>query len=109
MAQTAAIMTRDTTCMWGSGRFLPRVIADAETFAEFAGLAAVEAQFLAVGQYGALEPHDLLAVGELIADARDHVARLHRRLGPAVGLHAVDGGPTDHPFLLPALIGRNLK
>src|SRR5712691_4974331 len=72
-------------------------------------LAAVEAQFLAVGQYGALEPDDLLAVGELIADARDHVAGLHCRLGPAVGLHPFEGGATDQPFLLLAVIGLNLK
>src|SRR5438094_226356 len=74
------------------------------------GLAAgVEAHFLAVGQYGAFEPDDLLAVGELIADARDHVAGLHRRLGPAVGLHPVDGGATDQPFLLQAVTGLNLQ
>src|SRR5256885_9794747 len=72
------------------------------------GLAAVEAQFLAVGQYDALEPDDLLAVGELIAGARDHVAALDRRLGPAVRLHPVDGGPTDQPLLHLAVISPNL-
>ena len=63
------------------------------------GLAgSVEAHFLAVGEYDAFEPDDLLAVGELIADARDHVAGLDRRLGPTVRLHPVDGGPPTNPF-----------
>src|SRR6202047_5461467 len=72
-------------------------------------LFAVEAQFLAVGQYDALKPEDLLAVGKLIADARDHVAGLHHRLGPPVSLHPVDRGATDLPFLRPTVIGLNLK
>src|SRR5262245_3548408 len=63
------------------------------------GLAAVEAQFLAIRQDDALEPDDLLTIGELIAGARDHVAGFHRRLGPPVGLHPVDGGATDLPLL----------
>src|SRR5438105_14817946 len=58
-------------------------------------LAAVNAQFPAVGQHHPLEPDDLLAVRELVADARDHVARPDGRLGPAVRLHAVDGRATD--------------
>src|SRR5438132_1132845 len=58
-------------------------------------LAAVNAQLPAVGQHHPLEPDDLLAVRELVADARDHVARPDRRLGPAVRLHAVDGRATD--------------
>src|SRR5207247_6110311 len=60
------------------------------------GLAAVEAQVLAVGQYDALEPDDLLAVGELIADARDYVAGLVRRLCYEVGLQPCYGGVNVH-------------
>src|SRR6266581_4389033 len=73
-----------------------------------AGLAAVHPDLLAVGQHRLLEPDDLLAVGELIADARDHVAGLDRRLGPAVRLHPVDGGTTDQPLLDPAVNGAHL-
>src|SRR6266550_1924454 len=88
---------------------LPTFVTTPVRTVQSTGLLAVEAQFLAVGQYGTLEPDDLLAIGELIADARDHVAGLHCRLGPAVGLHPVDGGATDQPFLLPAVTGLNLK
>src|SRR5262249_7165296 len=73
------------------------------------GLAAVQAQFLAVGQYDAFEPDDLLTVGELICDARDRGARFPRWFGPAVGLHSVDRGATDQPFLRPSLIALNLE
>src|SRR5439155_2574613 len=72
-------------------------------------LAAVEAHLLAVGQHGSFEPDDLLAVGKLIADARDHVAGLDRRLGPAVRFHPIDGGPTDQPLFGPAVIGPDLE
>src|SRR4051794_24045437 len=72
-------------------------------------LTSVEPQFLAVGKDDALEPDDLLTVGKLIADARDHIAGFHRRPRPAVGLHAVDGGSPDQPFLRPSVIGLNLK
>src|SRR6476646_5286801 len=72
-------------------------------------LAAVEAEFLAVVQYDVLQPDDLLAVGKLIPDASDHVAGLHRRFGPPVGLHPVEGGATHLPFLRPAVTGLHLK
>src|SRR5262245_60183021 len=72
-------------------------------------LTAIEAHFLTVGEYNALEPDDLLAVGELIADPGDHVAGLHRRLGPAIGLHPIDGGTANLPFLHPSVTGLNFK
>ena len=45
-------------------------------------VAAVQTQFLAVGQYDALKPDDLLAVGKLIANACDHFSGFHRRFDP---------------------------
>src|SRR5262245_12286911 len=86
-----------------------RHLTFSESTATPTGLAAVEAHFLAVGKYDALEPDCLRAVGELIADAGDHVAGLQGRLGPAVGLHPVGGGATDLPFLRRAVTGLNLK
>src|SRR5580692_5710960 len=71
--------------------------------------AGVYANLLAVGQYDTLKPDDLLAVGVLIADARDYVAGFHRRLGPAVRFHPDDGGAADLPFLRSAVIGLNLE
>src|SRR5262249_44877543 len=71
-------------------------------------LSAVDANFLAVGQYGPLHPHDLLTVGKLIADARDRIAGFDRVLRPAIRLHPIDGGPTDQPLLGPAIGGPNL-
>src|SRR4029453_10187481 len=72
-------------------------------------LAAVDLYLLAVGQHDALEPDDFLAVVELIADTRDHVARLDCRLGPAVPFHPAYCGPTDHPLLRLAVFGPNLE
>src|SRR5579862_3921186 len=69
----------------------------------------VDAYLLAVGQYHPLQLDDLLAVEILISDARDHIARLHRRLVPAVPFHPGDGGAADLPLLRPAVIGLNLK
>jgi hypothetical protein len=82
---------------------------DGRSHEQDADLAAVDADFLAVGQHRPLEPDDLLAVGKLITDARDHVARLDRRLGPAVRLHPIGGGPTNQPFLDAAVISPNLE
>src|SRR4029450_3931589 len=72
-------------------------------------LAAVDLYLLAVGQHDALEPDDFLAVVELIADTRDHVARLDCRFRPAVPFHPADGGPPDHPLLRLAVFGPNLE
>src|SRR5688572_9412412 len=72
-------------------------------------LSAVDADLLAVREHDALEADDFLAVGELIAGAGDHVARLHRRAGPAVGFHPVQRGPADHPRLLLTTIGRDVE
>jgi len=58
-------------------------------------VAAVQTQFLAVGQYDALKLDDLLAVGELIANGDDHSSSLHRGFAPQA---AVEGGtPRQHP------------
>ena len=70
--------------------------------------AAVDADLLAVSEHHALEPDDLLAVGELIAGARDHVTRLDRRPSPASRLHSIDRRPSDQPFLLLAAISLHL-
>src|SRR5687767_16029949 len=70
--------------------------------------AAVDVDLLAVSEHHPLEPDDLLAVGELIAGARDHVARLNRRPSPASRLHPIDRRPADQPFLLLAAISLHL-
>src|SRR5687767_13670154 len=58
------------------------------------GLATVDSDLLAVGHHDPFQPDDLLAVGELIANARDRVAGLDRRLCPSDGFHPVDRGST---------------
>src|SRR5687767_5798639 len=72
-------------------------------------LPTVQAHLLTVRQHDTLEPDDLLAVGELISGACDHVSWLDGRLVPAVRFHPVNRGPTDQPLLHLALIRLDLE